>query len=379
MARRFDLVLFGATGFTGQIIARYLDSRCSQEGLTWAIAGRSVSKLNALQRELNRSHPAIIESDLSDPRQLSEMTSRTRLLLNTVGPFGIYGLPVVAACLETGTHYMDLSGEPAFVNQVFQQYHASAIQAGIAVITSCGFDSIPADYLTWLAVRQLPPESPKSVYVFVRTNAGFSGGTWASAIHGVFHHHQKTRKPAGSKPIKNTPTIPLKIHYNRDMRGWAIPMPVADPHIVKRSARHQVSVYGHAFAYGQFFMRSTWWKMVRTVAPLALLKWTGKYLWVRNALLRRNPPGSGPTVDQRRRSRFEVVCMAKTAEQRIRTRMTGGDPGYDETAKMFSEAAFCLLQLHGAGVVQAGVLTPVEAFGESLVPRLQQAGLHIEW
>lgn len=378
MSKKYDLVLFGATGFTGQIIAAYLSEHAGKEGITWAISGRDVSKLQTLHDSLQESKPGIIVADINDPISLGQLADSATILLNTVGPFNLYGYQVVEACVKTGTHYLDLSGEPAFVHRIYADFNEKAIATQTAIVTCCGFDSIPADYAAWLTAKKLPLNEPKALYGFVRTNAGFSGGTWASAINGIAVAGKKTSKTPGKKKHPLAPPIRLKIHFNKDIKAWAIPMPVVDPHIVKRSAVHLTADYGEAVSYGQFFVRSSFWKVLKTILPLLGLVLGAKISFLRKYLLKRITPGTGPSAEQRKKSKFEVICLGKTATATASTRFAGGDPGYDETAKIFSEAAFCLLNHLQEGTVKYGVLTPVQLFGLPLLSRLKEQGLEIE-
>lgn len=269
MQRKYDLVLFGATGFTGQIIAPYLSEHAGKEGITWAISGRDVSKLQTLHDSLHGSKPGIIVADINDPISLRQFGGFSySILLNTVGPFNLYGYQVVEACVKAGTHYLDLSGEPAFVHRIYADFNEKAIASQTAIVTCCGFDSIPADYATWLTAKKLPLNEPKALYGFVKTNAGSPGGTWASAINGIAVAGKKNRKIPGRKKHPLAPIIQLRIHYNKDIKAWVIPMPVVDPHIVKRSASHLTADYGEAVSYGQFFVRSSFWKVLKTNSTL---------------------------------------------------------------------------------------------------------------
>lgn len=378
MQQKYDLLLFGATGFTGQLVAEYLAAKAGKEGASWAIAGRDLAKLQRIQATIKGTMPSLVVADINDIASLENMVSSTRVLMSTVGPFNLYGYPVVEACVKSGTHYMDLSGEPAFVNRIYADFDCKAVASGVSIVNCCGFDSIPADFAAWLTALKLPRNEPKALYGFVRTNASFSGGTWASAINGLFISSKKTVRPASRKKHPLAPKIKLSIHYNDDIKAWVLPMPVVDPHIVKRSAVRLSGDYGEAFSYGQFFVRSTLYKVVKMIAPLAMLVTLARISFFKNILMKRVQPGTGPSVEVRSKSKFEVICIGKTASATARTRFAGGDPGYDETAKIFSEAAFCLLNHIDNKTAKSGVLTPVEAFGTPLLDRLKNAGLEIE-
>lgn len=375
MERKYDILLFGASGFTGQLIAAYLADRAASEGIQWAIAGRNRQKLEQLKASLVGQQPDVVVADVDNPESLEQMAAQTRVVMNAVGPFNWYGKGVVKACVEQGAHYLDITGEPSFVADIFLTYGKAAEEKGICIVNCCGFDSIPADYVAWLTAKQLPLEEPKSLRGYIRTNASFSGGTFTTAIHALYMETQQRSVKVKLPRHPSTPRVPLKIHYQKELKAWAIPMPVVDPHIVKRSAYRLPNDYGEAVAYGQFFLRSSLWKVVETVLPVLLTMLLVRFSFFRAWLFRQAPPGTGPDEAMRLRSRFEVVCIGESRNKTVRTVISGGDPGYNETAKMFSEAAFTMVERDNASTLPLGVLTPVEAFGSVLKDRLQRAGI----
>jgi len=375
--KTYDLVLFGATGFTGKLIATYLSNHSLKENINWAIAGRDFEKLQSLQNALINSKPDIIVADIKNQESLNNLASSTRLLMNTVGPFNWYGYPVIKACVENKTHYIDITGEPLFIHKIYDLYHEKAVSNGCTIVNCCGFDSIPADFATWITVKKMNPFEPKVVKTFVRTNASFSGGTITTAIHALYE--QTKGNTVGNRLPKHpdAPKLKLKIHFSKEMNSWAIPMPVVDPHIVKRTAAQMPDVYG-PFAYGQYFVRSSFWKVIKLLIPIAFISFFVRFEWFRNWLFRKFQSGTGPTVDERSKSKFEVKSFGESTSSNPKTIFSGGDPGYDETAKMFSESAFCIIEKERNKQLINGVLTPVEAFGSNLVERLIQKGIHIE-
>lgn len=376
--RPFDLILFGATGFTGHLIARYLSEHADTEQITWAIAGRNADKLQAVRADMPGSKPEVVVADVNDPHSLRRMAGQTRVLMNAVGPFNRYGRGVVEACIAEGTHYLDITGEPSFVAEIYNELFESARHRGVCIVNCCGFDSIPADYAAWLTARALPVAEPKKLVTYLRTNASFSGGTLNTAIHAMHLHRQKKSVKTRIPRHAEAPRVPLAVHYNDRVGAWGIPMPVVDPHIVRRSAYRLPADYGVAVGYGQFFLRSSRWKVFKTLWPIAVAWLLVRFRWFRDWMERRFPPGDGPEAEQRAQARFEVICLGASATASAQTRFAGGDPGYDETAKMFSQAAFCLLEHLRTGSAKSGVLTPVEAFGMPLVDRLRAEGLEIE-
>lgn len=379
MDRPFDLLLFGATGFTGQLVAAELARHAVRESARIAIAGRDHDRLTALRDSLPAPETSIgiVLADVHDPVSLQAMAARTHVLINTAGPYNWYGEPVVKACLEAGTHYLDITGEPAFVHAMFTRYHTPALDKGTSIVHCCGFDSIPADLGAWLTAKALPLDAPKAVRAYIRTNARFSGGTWTTAIHALYRRTRDRTRLSGGPRHPDAPPVPLRIHFQKELGRWAIPMPVVDPHIVKRSARHLPADYGEAFSYGQFFTVGHFFRMVRLLTLIGLVMFLVRWRPFRRWLFNRFPPGTGPTPAQRAQSRFEVTVIGEGGGHKAVTVIEGGDPGYDETAKMLSQAAFAMLGRLRNGHLVGGVLTPVEAFGPELVDRLPRQGIQI--
>jgi short subunit dehydrogenase-like uncharacterized protein len=176
----------------------------------------------------------------------------------------------------------------------------------------------------------------------------------------------------------DTPKVNLTLHFNTDMQAWAIPMPVVDPHIVKRSIYNLPLDYGYATAYRQFFVRSTFWKTIKTILPVGMAFVLVRFPAFRNFMKKKFPPGTGPSDLTRGKSVFEFTCIGTSGQTKVITKMKGGDPGYNETAKMFSEAAFAMSDKLKDGTLRPGVLTPVHALGDNLSERLQKEGIVIE-
>jgi short subunit dehydrogenase-like uncharacterized protein len=375
MDKIYDIILFGATGFTGQITAKYLSEHASKENIKWAIAGRDQEKLLHLATNLNENTPAIITADVNDYKSLCQMTSQGHIIMNAAGPFSRYGKKVVQACIESSTHYLDITGEPSFIADIYNSYFDQAMAQKSCIVNCCGFDSIPADYAAWLTAKKLPQNEPKSLKSFIRTNATFSGGTLTTAIEAL---HQETQNKSIKTKLKrhpDAPRIPLKIHYSKEIGAWAIPMPVVDPHIVKRSAYRLPDEYGQAVSYAQFFVRSSLMKVFKTVFPIAAASVLVRFKSFRDRMFSKFKPGTGPSAERRANSKFEVICFGTSPSSKAVTVISGADPGYDETAKMFAQAAFTLSDSIKNQTIKYGVLTPVEAFGMPLVERLKKSGI----
>jgi len=374
--REFDLVAFGATGFTGRLVAAYLAAH-GGDGLRWAIAGRNGDKLQRVHKELGLDAAvACITADSSDPASLYAMAERSRVVLTTVGPFMRYGNPLVDACVEAGSDYVDITGEPEFVNGLIERHGDTARERQLRIVSCCGFDSIPHDLGAYMMVQELPEDAEVELRGYVSARGAFSGGTWTSAIEAMGRARQQPRGPR--LPTIGTgrrvASLKSRPHFAKAVEGWVAPMPTIDPQIVLRSAR-ALPTYGKSFRYGHFLRLGNLVNlgvtgvMVTSVFALAQLGPT------RRLLLKYRQSGDGPTAEVRAKSRFRVTFVAKTAEQTLRGEVSGGDPGYDETAKMVSQAALCLAQDHDRLPPTFGVLTTAQAMGERLIERLRAAGI----
>lgn len=376
--KKYDIILLGATGFTGQITAKYLSEQADKESITWAIAGRNRQKLEILRDSLSHNLPEICVADVDDKNSLAALTEQTHILMNAAGPFSQYGEPVVHSCVLTGTHYLDITGEPSFVAKIYDDYFYKAETQNVCIVNCCGFDSIPADFAAWLTAKALPRELPKKLYGFVKTNATFSGGTLTTAVHAIHNDALKVSYKTKIPKHPDAPKIPLKIHYNKDVQHWALPMPVVDPHIIKRSIYRLPEDYGQATTYAQFWLSSTFLKALKTIIPIAIAMVGIRFEFFRNRLLKKFQPGTGPDAVKRAKSKFEVVCLGTNGDNTVKTVFSGADPGYDETAKMFSQSAFVLHNKRKNKTLTYGVLTPVEALGEDLIKRLKEEQMVIK-
>src|SRR5690606_985677 len=239
--RKYDIVIFGATGFTGGLTAEYLAEHAPRE-LTWAVAGRSEAKLRDVQQRLSsRACPpdSIVVADISDEASIRAMARSTRVLTTTVGPFDELGEPIVRACVEEGTDYLDITGEPQFVDRTIERYDAEARERGVKIVSCSGFDSIPHDLGVLFTVEQLPRGVPLKIEGFVRSRGTFSGGTWHSAIRafGQAREYARSRKKAprqdGERRVRG---VRPAVHYEKEIGAWACPLPTIDPQVVLRSA-----------------------------------------------------------------------------------------------------------------------------------------------
>jgi short subunit dehydrogenase-like uncharacterized protein len=377
--RPYDIVLFGATGFTGGLTAEYL-ARAIPLKASWALAGRNTAKLEDVRARLGVlwSELPLLQADVSDPASLRELAESTRVLVTTVGPYVKYGEPLVAACAEAGTDYLDLTGEPEFVNRCYTRYHERAVETGARLMHSCGFDSIPYDLGAYFTVLHLPEGVPLRVRGFVRASAMISGGTYESAI--TFFARVRANRAAHRQRAEAEPrltdrrarAVGGRLHHDSDAKAWAVPLPTIDGPVVGRSAR-ALERYGPDFSYSHYAAVHRLPTLLGGATALAGIAAAAQIPLTRRWLLRRVPAGTGPSPARRARSWFTVRFVGEGGGRRVITEVSGGDPGYDETAKMLSESALCLA--FDDVPPTAGQVTTATAMGDALIERLTKAGI----
>lgn len=370
----YDVTLLGATGFAGRLTAEYVAAN-APSSLRWAIAGRDPAALESLQAKLAAlgNAPDVVRVDISDQASVRSAADQTKVLASTVGPYIEYGEAAVAACAEAGTDYCDLTGEPEFVDRMWLAYDALARRTGARLVHACGFDSIPYDLGAFYTVSQLPDDVPITVRGFVTASAGVSGGTYQSAIHGMSRVRQSAAVGSQRREREARPTdrrvapLPSRPVRGPAGRGWGLPMPTLDPVIVRRSAR-VLDTYGPDFSYGQYALFRHLPVAAGTTIGLGGLLMASQVPPVRKALLRIKRAGDGPSPEQRSRSWYRVRFVGEADGQTVTTQVSGGDPGYDETARILGESMLCLAS--DDLPERAGQLTTAVAMGEPLLARL---------
>ncbi|MFD8979964.1 saccharopine dehydrogenase family protein [Streptomyces sp. NPDC059564] len=380
--RTYDVVLFGATGFVGALTAEYLAEH-APAGLRWALAGRDPGKLERLRERLAALHPAcadlpLLRADAADTAAVRELAAATRVLATTVGPYVWYGAELVAACAEEGTDYVDLTGEPEFVDRMYVAHDARARETGARLVHACGFDSVPADLGAYFTVSRLPAGVPLRVDGFVRSNALFSGGTLASALTAIGRgpqtlaaaHARRLHEPRVPGRRVRGPVGPPR--FSRETGTWALPLPTLDPAVVARSAA-ALDRYGPDFRYRHYASVRRLPVALGGTAAMGVTAALAQVPAARRWLMARWEPGSGPDAERRARSWFTLRFVGEGGGRRVFTEVSGGDPGYGETAKMLAESALCLAR--DALPERAGQLTTAVAMGDALLDRLRKAGL----
>jgi short subunit dehydrogenase-like uncharacterized protein len=391
--RDHDLVVYGATSFVGQILCRYLARRHGTAGdLRWAIAGRSASKLDDVARATGSDVPRIV-ADASDRAALDEMAASTRVVASTVGPYALHGSELVAAVVEAGSDYCDLTGEVQWMRRMIDQHQARAETTGARIVHACGFDSIPSDLGTWF-VQQRALEQFGEPCVEVRMSVrgmkgGVSGGTAASGMQ-MFEElaaDPELRKTVGDPyvlapvDLRRGPKQPATALPTRDDRfeSWVAPFVMAPTNsaVVLRSHALLGQPWGRDFTYGETMMTGDGltggvaaWAMTAGLAAFAGAAGFGP---TRKVLAKVIPkPGSGPSEARQQAGFFDLRFVGRTGSgHEIRTKVTGdADPGYGSTAKMIGESAVAFLDLDPARV-GGGFWTPASAFGDALIERLE--------
>ena len=380
MDREFDVIVYGATGYTGKLVAEYLAQR--DPAPRWAMAGRSLTKLEAARAEVGApADTPLIVADADDPSALKAMCGRTKVVLTTVGPYQLYGEPLVAACAHTGTGYVDLCGEPAWMRAMIDKYDTDAKASGARIVFSCGFDSIPFDLgvseVQRAARAKFGHPAPRVKGRIRKMQGTFSGGTFASAkatmaaaardpgiLKLMINPFALT--PGFQGPSQPTGMVP---EYDAAVGGWVAPFVMATINTknVHRTNALTGHAYGTDFVYDEMMIAPGLGEMGKAAAE---------------AIAKMNPiggdkgpaPGEGPTREEREAGFYDILFIAEMPDgDRAEAVVTGDrDPGYGSTSKMIAETALLLGETESEG----GVWTPTALLGEQLRDRLaEKAGL----
>jgi short subunit dehydrogenase-like uncharacterized protein len=394
----YDVIVYGATSFVGQILCKYLVQRHGTDGeLRWAIAGRSASKLDEVAESCGADVPRIV-ADATDRPALDRMAAATKVVASTVGPYALYGSELVAAVVEAGGDYCDLTGEVQWMRRMIDMHQTRAEETGARIVHTCGFDSIPSDLGTWFTQQRAIEEFGEpcvEVRMSVKgAKGGVSGGTAASgmAMFEEMAENPELRKIVGDPyvlapvDLRHGPKQPGMSRPTRDARfeSWVAPFVMAPTNsaVVLRSHALLGQPWGRDFTYGETMMTgdglvggAAAWGMT---AGLAAFTGAASFGPTRKLLGKVIPkPGEGPSEAKQQAGYFDLRFVGVTAGgQEIRTQVTGdADPGYGSTAKMLGESAVAFLDLDSAQT-GGGFWTPASAFGDALVERLEaHAGL----
>ena len=309
---------------------------------SWRRCATRLAKIDPALAEL-----PLLQADSSDDASLRAVAESTRVVITTVGPYLRYGEPLVAACAAAGTDYVDLTGEPEFVDRMYLEHHDQAVATGARIVHACGFDSIPHDLGAWFTVQQLGSTDPIKLRGVVRAGAQPSGGTFHSAMDAFSRAKQMReamvarRKKEGQPLGRKARAVAGKPHRDSELGLWLLPLPTIDPFVVARSGAALES-YGPDFRYSHYAGLKTLPYTVGGAAAVSGLVVAAQIKPVRNFLKSRIKQGDGPSEKRREKSWFTVDFIGESAGRTVHTRVSGGDPGYTETAKMLAESALCL-------------------------------------
>ena len=399
---QYQLVVYGATSFVGQLLTRYLVQTYGvNEQLHWAIAGRSASKLNELKQNLGSgaSQLATIIADAQDESALKAMCQQTKVVVSTVGPYALYGSSLVKVCATLGTDYCDLTGEPQWIARMIEQYESAAQASGARIVHCCGFDSIPSDlgtfYLQQQAQQRLGQTCSQVKFRVKAIRGGFSGGTVASMME-LFSEISKNpslRKvmanpyalcPPSNQQKPKQPNLQFA-QYDKDAEAWSAPFVMAgiNTKVVHRSNALSNYAYGTQFIYDETMLtgKGVIGGAMAVGASVGLAGFVAAAVIppTRRILQKIVPQaGEGPTPKQQEQGFYDIRLIGLTDNgQRLTAKVTGDrDPGYGSTAKMLGEAAVCLATDISKNDKTGGFWTPSTALGQRLIERLEaKAGL----
>ena len=407
MNERHDIVIYGATSFVGRILTRYMFEQYGVgRDVDWAIAARSADRLHALRAELgpDAARLPMIVADADDPKALEAMCLRSRVMVSTVGPYALYGEPLIAACVRAGIDYCDLTGEVQWIRRMIERYETEARASGARIVHCCGFDSIPSDLGVAFVQRECQRRfSATAERVKMRVRAmrgGFSGGTAASLLNVA---KEVRANPALRRELANPYSLCVGVSnvadarqssmssaaYDGDFQTWVAPFVMAaiNTRIVHRSNALAGYAYGRGFRYDEAVSvgRGAKGRIAANLSALGLgVFMLASAFGPTRALLERfvlPKPGEGPSPEAQRTGFFDLRFQARCADGRsLRAKVTGDrDPGYGSTAKMLAQSAACLAFDLRHGERRGGFWTPATLLGDRLIERLvAYAGLRFE-
>ena len=388
--RQFDIVLYGASGFTGKLVAAYLNE--AHPDVTWAVAGRNRQKLDALRRELNRSELPIVIADSADPASLAAMAASTKTLISTVGPYAKFGTPVLEACAQEGTHYCDLTGEAQWMAEVYERIEPIAKASGARLVHCCGFDSIPSDLSVFFLQKQFKERfGTYATHVtgrMGRAAGGVSGGTVASLMYVA---EQASKDPVIKERIMDPYALypaglqkgldgpdQAGIAWDDNFESWTGPFVMAaiNTKVVRRSHALAGLPYGADFRYDESQLCASRAKALLSAGGLGA-GMAGTFFSPTRALLKKvlPDPGEGPSEETRNNGFFEFWAHGTDGDNNLKVKVAGQrDPGYGATSRMLAQAGLCLAQDELS--VGGGIWTTASAMGDALLTRLPSVDIH---
>ena len=404
--REFEVVIWGASGFTGRLTAEYLLHEHGASGsLRWALGGRNSAKLKDIRKELGLSTGCdasalpILVGDSEDAAFLTQLTGRTRVVCSTVGPYAKYGSKLVAACAANGTDYCDLTGEVHWMQQMIDAHHDAAVASGARIVFNCGFDCIPSDLGAFYMQREMRARHGVPCAEIQLRVKGFSGGASGGTIASMLSMlEQAEGDPSVGRAMQEPYSLnpkgqrtgpdsaePLGPHYDEAVGQWTAPFVMAsiNTKVVRRSNALLDYAYGKDFRYNEAMLMGAGpaglMKAVAMSGGSAAMIGAMSIGALRRAASGRLPqPGDGPTEAQREAGYFDLLLRGTAADgQALRGRVRGDrDPGYGSTSKMLGESAVCLAR--DPLTIGGGLWTPASAMGEALLVRMPRAGVTFE-
>jgi len=393
--RSFDLVIYGATGFTGALVAEYLHQ--TQSGLSWAIAGRSQSKLDLLKDRINAPDLKTIVADSESPDDMRRLVTSTRVVISTVGPYARFGTPLVEACAAEGTHYCDLTGEPQWMASIFERVSPLAEETGARLIHCCGFDSIPSDLGVFVAQQSMMNKhglfATKVSGRMGKSKGAVSGGTVASMLLAVEQAvsdpiaRKVLNDPYGLYPSELSPGSDgpdqRGVRWDDHFESWTGPFVMAaiNSKVVRRSNALASLVYGADFSYDESLLVDNRRSGLLMAGGMSIGMTALAIPPLRRLISKRLPqPGEGPSVSERENGFFEFFVHAHhptDSEKDVRICVKGKrDPGYGATSRMLAQAGLSLA--FDDLDVEGGIWTPASALGNHLVNRLADVDITFE-
>ena len=386
MTKEFDLIIYGATGFTGKLAAKYVTAKNKSENLKIAIAGRNRKKLEEVLNSCEVK-PKIIVADSTKPETIDEMVKKTKVILSFAGPFTLYGEPIIAACAEHGVDYLDITGETLFIRSMIEKYQDLAKKTGATLIPFSGFDSVPADLSMFLAMKEAKFKNLKldEYQFYYKARGGFNGGTLATALHIAKYKDKRDLYDPNllvldGKWPKIKADVNLKPYLEKYFDSWAIPffMSPINTAVVKRSAWLNAKLGDDQgkFRYSELLLMGKYWKAFLGVLTLATFGLLTKSSFGRKIIAKLGPkPGEGPSDEVRNNGFFKGQLLGKSDSKPklVVSIESKGDPGNNITVALAVESALLAAQDSYVNNLK-GFVTPSIAFGDKLVARLKDAG-----
>ncbi len=397
--KNFDVIIWGATSFTGKLVCEYIFSNYKTNEIKWAMAGRDKKKLEDVRSEIADTSVPILLADSFDENTLSDLVKQTKVMCSTVGPFSVYGTLLVDLCVRFKTNYCDITGEAHWIRTLIDKFHGEAKSKKIKIVNSCGFDSIPSDmgvYFIQNKIKKVYKNYAKSIKMRVAgIRGGISGGTYSSINNLLSEaYNDKTifkvlNNPYGLNPNDKMEGLDKKdlrkIIFDKESNSWIYPFIMAgiNTKIVRRSNALSNFQYGKDFRYEEAMMAgkgiSGFWKSILAVFPLAMIGLSPNSFLKKIVNSYMPKPGEGPGIEKRKNGFYNLRFYITIDEKRKAFAKVIGDsdPGYGSTSKMLAESALCLA--FDNLPENYGVVTPSFSMGDKLLNRLNEnAGLKFE-